>query len=87
MMKVKLRKRKEEFMKRYPRYNNFLLKHPWIPGVYLIIVGIAFILFWYYGFGKDSEGFIIRNTYKVLHLIGAVIVIYGASIVIRESRK
>ncbi|MBW2977529.1 hypothetical protein KY331_01670 [Candidatus Woesearchaeota archaeon] len=66
-------KQQKDFLKKHPKYAEFGMKHPWLPGIYLIIGGIVLILFWYYRLARG----IFRLIHPFLHIIGILSVLLG----------
>lgn len=85
--------RQKRFIKKHPKYHEFSMKHPWLPGLYLIMAGIILILMWYFGIAKSSSLYLFRAIHNILHIIGAFSILYGAYIIFEflknpeEARK
>jgi uncharacterized integral membrane protein len=75
--------RKKRFMKKHPRYFQFAIKHPWLTGLYLIILGIFLVLFWFFANINTTHGFFLIFFHK-LSLPGGIIgILCGGYMVIK----
>ncbi len=46
-----------KFAEKHPDYHKFLMKHPWLPGMYMIIAGALLVLMWYFRLGQERTYF------------------------------
>lgn len=76
-------KKAREFAEKHPKYHKFLMKHPWLPGLYMIIAGALFILVWYFRLGQDTPLFILRKISAISHWIGLAASIWGVYHIIK----
>lgn len=75
-----------KFAERFPRYHAFLKRHPWLPGLYMILAGIGVSLMWYFEIGKGAPLFIVL-WYILLPIVGLFSLGWGILQIIRYIRN